>query len=88
MVRLLLDSGCPLSEVSFVNVCRTHNPELIQLFLDRGADPIKDDPFYEALTCAIRPFFGLFKEYLAKNPALQSQADRALIHHAEQKNPR
>ena len=65
-----------------------NNPEMVRLFLDRGADPIADSPFALALFCVLQPLLGLFKELLANDPRLQPQADSALVHYAEARNPR
>ena len=46
IVRLLLDRGVPVNAVDFESVCYSCDPELIQLFLDRGADPISGYPIY------------------------------------------
>jgi hypothetical protein len=61
---------------------------MIQLFLDRGADPIDGDPFYEALIANHRQFYGVFKDLLARDPRMQAQADRALLYFANEHNPR
>ncbi len=88
IARLLLDRGVPLGDVNFVDVCVSHNVELIRLFLDKGADPIAGAPFYHALTQGLQPLVGFVKELLAKDGRLQPQVDDALVHFVEEKNPR
>jgi hypothetical protein len=54
IVRLLLDRGVPVNAVDFESVCYSCDPELIQLFLDRGADPIN-----RKTTCRARELFAI-----------------------------
>jgi hypothetical protein len=46
IARLLLDRGVPVDAVRSETVCYSADPELIQLFLDRGANPIAGYPLY------------------------------------------
>jgi len=50
IVRLLLDRGVPVNAVDFESVCYSCDPELIQLFLDRGGDPITGYPILPRLS--------------------------------------
>lgn len=88
LARLLLDRGVPLEEVSFTDVCCSHHVDMIRLFLERGADPVAGAPFYHGLTQGLQPLIGLLKDLLAKDRRLQPQADDALVHYIEEKNPR
>lgn len=61
IVRLLLDRGVPVNAVDFESVCYSCDPELIQLFLNRGADPIAGYPLYRGFQNRLRPIITLFK---------------------------
>ena len=88
IAEMLLNRGVPLGDVSFTDVCYTHDLDLIRLFLARGADPVRHEPFYHALIGGLFPLLGFFKDLLAGNPLLQPQADAVLAYYAAQKNPR
>jgi hypothetical protein len=45
LARLLLDRGVSVKSLRFESVCYQADSELIQLFLDRGADPLDGHPF-------------------------------------------
>src|ERR1700704_789821 len=46
IARLLLDRGMAIDSIHFRSVCESADPDLIKPFLDRGADPLDDYPFY------------------------------------------
>jgi len=83
LARLLLDHGVDIHSVSFRSVCWRESPEMIRLFIDRGADVVTGDPLYEALTSSVRPMLGIFKDYNDRFPDWQRQLDRALLHHVQ-----
>lgn len=75
IVRLLLDRGVPVNTVDFESVCYSCDPELIQLFLDRGADPITRYPIYRGFQNCLKPIIGVYKANIEALPALQLQAN-------------
>jgi len=83
LARLLLDHGIDIHSVSFRSVCWRESPEMIRLFIDRGADTVTGEPLYEALTSSVRPMLGVFKDYKDRFPDWQRQLDRALLHHVQ-----
>jgi hypothetical protein len=74
IVRLLLDRGVPV--------------KLIQLFLDRGADPITGYPIYRGFQNVLKPIIAVYKANIEAWPALQLQADMALCYFAKKGNLR
>jgi ankyrin repeat protein len=88
IARLLLDRGVPVTEVHFSNVCESGQADLISLFLERGASPVEDAPFYGPLTYQLKPLLGIFKGLLEKDPRLQPQADAVLGYYANKMSPR
>lgn len=88
IAELLLDRGVPLETVDFSSVCYSGDHALIKLFLNRGADPVKGNPFYHGFRHCLQPMLGVYKTQLEKIPALQIQADIALCHYAKEGNLR
>ena len=83
IVRLLLDRGVPVNAVDFESVCYSCDPELIQLLLDRGADPITGFPIYRGFQHVLKPIIAVYKANIEALPALQLQADMALCYFAK-----
>lgn len=86
MVSLLIDRGIPIDSNLFVWACYSGDPSVIQAFLDRGADPIKEFPFYHAFTASLRPVLGVYKSHVERVPELRTQANMALCHFAKEGN--
>ncbi|MGD0268324.1 MAG: ankyrin repeat domain-containing protein [Candidatus Sulfotelmatobacter sp.] len=82
LVELLIENGAQIAAVPFADVLLTWEPKLIRFFLDRGADPIKDQPFAVAFGAKVRTALRPFVEYIKAHPehaeALQEQANIAL----------
>jgi len=83
-----LDRGVPVNAVDFESVCYSCDPELIQLFLDRGADPIIGYPIYRGFQDCLKPIIAVYKTNIEAWPALQLQADMALCYFAKKGNLR
>jgi hypothetical protein len=88
IIRLLLDRGVPVTAVDFESVCYSCDPELIQLFLDRGADAITGYPLYRGFQNSLKPIISVYKTNIEALPALQRQADMALCYFAKEGNLR
>lgn len=88
IIALLMDRGALVDSGLFSWACSTGDPDTIRVFLERGADPINDFPFYQGFTCCLRPMLGIYKTYVEKFPELQIQADMALCHYAKEGNLR
>lgn len=61
LAELFLNRGVPLDTVSFSSVCYSGDPALVKLFLERGADPIKENPFYDGFLHCLQPMLGIYK---------------------------
>lgn len=85
MVTLLLDHGADVNSIHLSWVFDCGNSQIMRLFMDRGADPTKDDVLADSLCChAIKPLVGIYKSYHEKIPGLQRQIDIALCHHCRE----
>lgn len=82
--ELLVENGAQIAAVPFADVLLTWEPNLIRFFLDRGADPIKDNPFAVAFGAKVRTALRAFLDCKRMHPeqadALQEQANIALRH--------
>lgn len=78
IVRLLLDRSVPVSSVDFESVCYSCDPELIQLFLDRGADPITGYPIYRGFQNVLKPIIAVYKANIDKCRAAAASQHGAL----------
>jgi len=88
IAALLLDRGMPIDSVDFGSVCYCADPTLINLFLERGADPKEGYPLYYGMKHCLNPLLGIYKTQVEKHPELQIQADMALCHYAREGNLR
>lgn len=87
-VELLVENGARIQAVRLSKVLLTWDRTLMQFFLDRGADPVTDNPFMVAFHNRVQRALRPFVDYKAAHPefaeSLQAQADRALRHFAGQ----
>lgn len=78
----LVKHGADVRSVPFEDVLRSGQPELMQFFLDNGADPLTGWPFAYGLAEQIWSVQGIFVAYRQAHPehaaALQAQLDCAL----------
>jgi hypothetical protein len=88
IAALLLDRGMPIDSVDFGSVCYSGDPTLINLFLERGADPKESYPLYYGMRHCLNPLLGIYKTQREKHTELQIQADMALCHYAREGNLR
>ncbi len=81
-LRLALDYGANVRAISFTQVLETWDREVIQLFLERGADAVTDFPFARAFKGRVKSALGAFLDCKRARPeladALQQQADVGL----------
>ena len=82
LMRLALDYGAAVDAIPFQDVIETWNRDIVQLFLDRGADVVTNAPFARAFKRRIKAILGIFLDCKRARPdlaaALQEQADMAL----------
>jgi hypothetical protein len=81
-MELVLKYGGQVSAVPFQQIIESWNRDLVQLFLDRGADPVTGAPFARAFKARSKASLGIFLDCKRARPdladELQQQADMAL----------
>jgi hypothetical protein len=86
MVEVLVQNGAQLQTVPLEDALLTWDREMMQFFLDRGADLVTGNPFmiafHNKVQRALRPFVDYKKARPEFADALQAQADRALRYFA------
>lgn len=82
VIRLALKYGADIGAIPFQDVIETWDREVVQLFLDRGADIVTNAPFARAFKQRVKAALGSFLDCKRARPdlagALQEQADMAL----------
>jgi len=88
MIEMLVENGARIQAVPLGDVLLTWDRQVMQFFLDRGADPVTGNPFliafHNKVQRALRPFVDYKKAHPELAESLQAQADRALRHFAGQ----
>ena len=88
MIEVLVENGARIQAVPLSDVLLTWDRQVMQFFLDRGADPVTGNPFliafHNKVQRALRPFVDYRKAHPEVADSLQAQADRALRHFAGQ----
>lgn len=88
MIEVLVENGARMQAVPLGDVLLTWDRQVMQFFLDRGADPVTGNPFliafHNKVQRALRPFVDYKKAHPELADSLQAQADRALRHFAGQ----
>lgn len=67
-------------------VFHSWDPQIMEYFIERGADIREDQPFATAFCDRIRTALGVYKRYWPEVPELQGQADIALRYHCKEGN--
>jgi hypothetical protein len=86
LVKLLIEKGANIRSVDITIVFEAWNPEMVEYFIEQGADLETGNPVAWALCSKIRPALGLMKRYKDRFPCFQAQADIALRHHCSEGN--
>ena len=84
IIKLLVDHGFEVRDINMCDVFDTWDPELMEYFIDRGAEIEKGNPFAYAFCHRIRTAIGPFKKCLALKPSLIEQANIALRHQCKE----
>jgi len=80
IVDLLFRNGADANSVWFENVVHSYDPEIIRMFIERGADIETHYPFAEGFKTATKPLLGIYRSHVEKFPTLKFQASIALRH--------
>jgi hypothetical protein len=86
LVQLLVEHGYDATSINMSAVFHTWDPEIVEFFIDRGADVETDGPLAEALRQRIRSGLRVFKRYQERFPHFQKQIDSALRYHCQEGN--
>ena len=86
IVQLLVEHGADIHSVGMDEVFGTWNNEIVEYFIDRGADLDTDQPLACALCSRIRTALGIFKKYEKKFPSFREQVNAALRYHCKEGN--
>jgi len=81
LVKLLVGRGAIIRSFDIKIVFEAWNPEMVEYFINQGADLETSNPVAWALCAKIRPALGLLKRYKDRFASFQEQANIALRHH-------
>lgn len=85
-VELLVKHGADIRSIHMEEVFDTWNSEIVEFFIERGADLVSGNPLACALCSRIRPALGLFMRYRDQHPSFKEQLDIALRYHCKEGN--
>ena len=86
VVQLLVDHGFDAASVNMESVFATWDPEIMEYFIQRGADVESEMPLAWALCHRTRTALGIFKKHREQFASFQEQANVALRHHCRNGN--
>ncbi|MBL1217371.1 MAG: hypothetical protein D8M59_07730 [Planctomycetes bacterium] len=81
IVQLLVEHGFDAAAIDMDLVFDTCDPQIMEFFIDHGADIHARHPFARALCNRVRTALGVYKRYRLRDESVQEQADIALRHH-------
>jgi len=85
-VQLLVKHGANIHSVHMEEVFDTWSNEIVDFFIEHGADLETGNPLAYALCSRIRPALGLFMRYKDQYPSFKDQIDIALRYHCKEGN--
>ena len=86
IVQLIVEYGYDVKWVDMADVFDTWNPDMMEFFIERGAEMEEDNPMAYALSNRIRTVLRIFKKYQTRFSSFQEQANIALRHHCKEGN--
>ena len=86
LVHLLIEKGFDPRAVDMEVVFDTWDPNIMEYFIERGADVETDFPLAYAFTCKIRTALRIYMKYKDRFPGFREQANIALRYHAGEGN--
>ena len=86
IIRLLVENGFDPTTIDMREVFQSWDPEVMEYFIDRGADVETRNPLAFAFHCRISTALRIYKKYRARFPSFPEQANIALRHHAKEGN--
>ena len=85
-VELLVNHGADIHSVSMDDVFNTWNNDIVEFFIEKGADLETGYPLAGALCSRIRTALAIFKRHRDRFPSFQEQVNIALRHHCKEGN--
>ena len=86
LARLLVEHGADVKAVALYDVFHSWQPEMVEYFIEQGADLETGNPLAQAFCSKIFPALRVFKRYQERVPGLQEQANIALRYHCREGN--
>jgi ankyrin repeat protein len=86
LIKLLIEHGVDVHSVEMFNVFHTWDPEIMEYFIEKGADLEKGYPLAWALCDKIRSALGVVKRHQNRFPSFQEQINIALRYHCKEGN--
>ena len=86
IVKLLVDHGADSTDVDMETVFYSWDPDMMEYFIDRGAEVEKGNPLAAAFSSRIRTAMRIFKKYRDQFPSFQEQANIGLRYHCKEGN--
>ncbi|MBU0714218.1 MAG: ankyrin repeat domain-containing protein [Verrucomicrobia bacterium] len=86
VAKLLVEYGADVKSIDMVTVFDTWQPEIMEYFIERGANVETGNPLATAFCWRIRTALKIFKQYKDRFPSFQEQANIALRHHCKEGN--
>jgi hypothetical protein len=86
LIQLFVEHGYDVKSASMERVFATWAPQIIEFFIDNGANVEDGNPLAWALCCRNRTALGIFKKYKDRFPGFQEQANIALRHNCKEGN--
>ena len=83
-IQLLLDHGADVNSIDMCDVFYTYQPDLMEFFIERGADVETGNPLAVAFCNRIQPALRIFKRYKDRFSTFQEQANIALRYHCRE----
>lgn len=84
LIKLLAKHGADLKSACMVQVFETWTPEIMDYFIENGADLETDFPLAVALTWRIKTALGVYKRYKDRLPSFKDQLNIALRCHCKE----
>jgi hypothetical protein len=86
MVTLLIEHGADINSVDMEEVFHTWNNDIVEYFIEKGANLEWGDPLAAALCSRIRTALAIYMRYKDRFPSFQEQVNIALRHHCREGN--
>lgn len=86
LIELLVDHGADIHSIPMDEVFDTWNNDIVEYFIQKGADVETGNPLAVALCSRIRTALAIYKRYQDRFPSFQEQVNIALRYHCREGN--